>query len=218
MATSIARVPVVETEDLRNSTQLFEKSSQLLGYKAEHVSVYGQLSKVLAQLGIQPLNRGQVEAYKASKEYKSMRSDTKFLIWATSILCLLVTAAGYGIFTYLLGFGDRIVSSVLTLVVGAAVYGVIRIAYHEMDSRHVIREWRVRSLTDYAHRVPEFALSKAVEIKQALPGANFSVEELVSTNHHEIKRLPDPFLIVSHGKEAYYIDVWDETEFERGIK
>ena len=31
------------------------------------------------------------------------------------------------------------------------------------------------------------------------------------------KRDPDPFLIVKMGREKYWIEVWEETEFENGV-
>jgi hypothetical protein len=42
------------------------------------------------------------------------------------------------------------------------------------------------------------------------PEATFTVEQLQSE-----RRIYDPFLIVSYGDESYYIEVWDESEFER---
>jgi len=69
--------------------------------------------------------------------------------------------------------------------------------------------WVRVSLKD-AHDVPEFVKSKAEEIAHLLPGANFTVEQLRSE-----RKLYDPFLIVSHADESYYVEVWEEREFER---
>jgi hypothetical protein len=56
--------------------------------------------------------------------------------------------------------------------------------------------------------VPEFALSKAIEIKERLPKAEFYVDELKAVKRY------DPFLVVVCGRERFYIDVWDERNFE----
>lgn len=58
--------------------------------------------------------------------------------------------------------------------------------------------------------IPEFVRAKAKEIASALPDATFTVEQLRSE-----RDVYDPFLIVSHGKESYYIKVWNEPVFER---
>ena len=70
-------------------------------------------------------------------------------------------------------------------------------------------QW-VKSPPEKAVDVPEFVKAKAAEIATHLPEATFSVEELRSE-----RRAYDPFLIVSYGEESYYIEVWDESIFER---
>jgi hypothetical protein len=76
--------------------------------------------------------------------------------------------------------------------------------------------WKAHDLREYNLPVPEFVLSKCVEIKKELPGALFYVEQL-----HQ-----DPFMIVTtmgryydgdaigHPSECMYLDVWDEPKFE----
>jgi hypothetical protein len=68
--------------------------------------------------------------------------------------------------------------------------------------------WRCTKLAKFKGEIPEFALSRAVEIKERLPKARFYVEELT------VEKRYDPFLIVACGRERFYIDVWDEAEFE----
>jgi len=57
---------------------------------------------------------------------------------------------------------------------------------------------------------PEFVKAKAREIANLLPDATFTVEQLRSE-----KKKYDPFLIVSYADESYYVEVWEEPEFER---
>jgi len=70
-------------------------------------------------------------------------------------------------------------------------------------------QW-VKSPLEKAVDVPEFVKAKAAEITTHLPEATFTVEELRSE-----RRAYDPFLIVSHGEESYYIVVWEDGEVER---
>jgi hypothetical protein len=72
-------------------------------------------------------------------------------------------------------------------------------------------DWRLVDLRKYDGYVPEFAISRSVEIKQHLPAAQFYIDEL------RVDKRYDPFLVVSCGAERFYIDVWDEPEFERAI-
>src|SRR6266852_2645256 len=57
---------------------------------------------------------------------------------------------------------------------------------------------------------PGFVKAKAREIANLLPDATFTVEQL-----RREKKIYDPFLIVSYADESYYVEVWEETEFER---
>lgn len=91
------------------------------------------------------------------------------------------------------------------------------------SDRPVVRFWRmpenqrlcvylqwVKVPLEDALDVPEFIWGKAREIASCLPDATFTVEQLQSE-----RRIYDPFLIVSYVDESYYIEVWDESEFER---
>lgn len=73
---------------------------------------------------------------------------------------------------------------------------------------YVAAKWRSTPLRKYKGEVPEFALSHALEIKERVPGVEFEVEVLSVDIY-------DPFLIACCGKERFYIDVWDERDFEK---
>lgn len=86
-----------------------------------------------------------------------------------------------------------------------------RLARHKNElpiGSYARARWQRVPLADFEGEVPEFALSHAVEIKDKLPTATFEVEEL------RVEKRYDPFLVVSSGKERYYIDVWEEQGFE----
>src|SRR2546422_7368723 len=68
----------------------------------------------------------------------------------------------------------------------------------------------VRLPLEEVRDAPEFVKAKAREIANLLPDATFTVEQLRSE-----KKIYDPFLIVSYAHESYYVEVWEEPEFER---
>ena len=81
-------------------------------------------------------------------------------------------------------------------------------SYYDVRSR-----WVQVQLDKFTGVVPDFALRKAIMIKEAMPEAQFFVDVLkVNT-----KRIPDPFLVVKLGTEKYWVEVWDETEFEASL-
>jgi len=80
-------------------------------------------------------------------------------------------------------------------------------AYYRITVR-----WELVALDGYLSEVPEFALRKAIQVKEAMPEATFFVDELrVNT-----KRI-DPFLVVAHKGEKYWIEVWNEKKFEDAL-
>jgi hypothetical protein len=72
--------------------------------------------------------------------------------------------------------------------------------------------WKNVPLVGYKSYVPEFALRKAIQIAEAAPEAVFKVEELVVQRHRV-----DPFLTVEMKGEKYWIEVWNEDEFETAV-
>lgn len=68
--------------------------------------------------------------------------------------------------------------------------------------------WRTKKLSA-AENVPPFVLRKAIQIARACPEVKFTVEALEND--------PDPFLLATLNGDTYYIEVWDEPDFKKGI-
>jgi hypothetical protein len=72
-----------------------------------------------------------------------------------------------------------------------------------------VAQWRTLRIEYYKEPIPEFVLRKAVDIKKRIPEVCLNVDFL------EIGfKSADPFLQARFGTEDYYIEVWDEPEFE----
>lgn len=80
-----------------------------------------------------------------------------------------------------------------------------KIAYEESEE-DIDVEWHTTKISKYREPIPEFVLSKAVEIKKEIPAVDFAIQ------HMEV--VPDPFLIAFLGSESYYVEVWEEPKFE----
>lgn len=232
---SIARVPIPVTDELLGLTSLVEKAKTLLKYDPKHVRIYGELSQTLRALGIAPLDPGQVEKYMRSKVYHTLTNVQKAWMWCLGLNFAIWAAAAYG-YVSLCAYRATEAGARYFQTSGAAPWGwafipamILTVVYVCIvgcwtDGRR--RTWRTSSwitkgLENYGNYVPEFALSKAVEIKEKLPQATFTVAELEHKTHTfdppAPVRDPDPFLIVEYGRERYYIDSWDEPKFERSI-
>jgi len=78
--------------------------------------------------------------------------------------------------------------------------------------------WRFVDLADYKAEIPQFALSRATAVAKALTrrmprlGKTFAVSEL----HRQRTRAvdPDPFMVLQVLGHNFYLDVWDEPNFE----
>lgn len=71
--------------------------------------------------------------------------------------------------------------------------------------------WKQTPIDEFKSPIPDFVLNKAIQIKKALPECEILIEHLTF----------DPFMIVrlksarGYGHEGYYVEVWDESSFER---
>jgi hypothetical protein len=78
--------------------------------------------------------------------------------------------------------------------------------------------WRMVEISDYTAEVPSFALDRATRVAQRMhqrmPSVKrtFAISELV----HHTKRTPhpDPFMVLTVLDQHFYLDVWDEPDFE----
>lgn len=67
--------------------------------------------------------------------------------------------------------------------------------------------WTHTQLTEYDRPIPEFALDKAIRIKEAMPEVTFVIQHMSDPK-------ADPFLVAVVGKEIYFVEAWDEPRFE----
>lgn len=78
--------------------------------------------------------------------------------------------------------------------------------------------WKMIPLAKYDKPIPEFAIRKAVQVKEKCPTAEFFVDELSITRHQRRIANGDPFLVARVGKgERYWLEVWNEPEFEASL-
>jgi hypothetical protein len=229
MATTLPRINFKEPIQVDKArAELALAANEKLGYSqlAKAIAMPTEFLFKLRLLDIQPFVSSKVEAYKKSKERTGMYSGTRncLLSLATFVLCIGAFVTG------MVGGGPGSPSSVvwspLHYGFNAIVFVCILIALVATFRTFVIDElwgsgnrktlrWIRTSLQRYEGCIPEFVLSKALQIKTAVPEVRFEIEQLIQQEEHKpAQPRPDPFLIVSLGNESYYIEVWDEKKYE----
>jgi hypothetical protein len=222
-ATEIARIgfEAFDSSMDQERAELAKSAKNKLGYArlAQALVIPDALLFSLRKLDIMPLVTDQVLAYQAQKAKPGMWSGHKQAIaWWLAAVAMAI---------WLLPFlwqNDPTHTDKYDppfLFIGACIFSLIFIVrgmylMFDEDARgsRTVREWKRVPLSEYEGNVPEFALAKAVQIKTAVPKAEFDVMRLYETKE-TIQPAPDPFLWVSLGSEGYYIEVWDEKEYEK---
>jgi hypothetical protein len=215
-----------DNEIASERAKLALEAKQLLGYNrmANALVLPDKLAFKLRELNISPLETSKVEAYKRSKEKVTMWSSRKqawYAAFASGAMVALtvrlavllnagVTAKNGWELMGAMGCG----SVAIILCVASLV------AFNQRgEGIRYIWGWKEYSIQEFSElgNIPEHALDKAIAIKRELPAVLLRVDCLgVRTEERENPRpAPDPFLKVSLGDEHFYIDVWDEKEYER---
>lgn len=216
MAT-LKRKPVLEDADLalmKQKGELADKVNKLLGYNMlGFTKKVKELGNALYELDIKPFSPSSVKKYKVKMLHTKHRDKVK---WQSLGAAMIVIAVAILPGFYELFHKAPVLGETLSwiLAISSLITGICMLA-HAADFRSQ-NEWRRISLAGYDEDVPEFALMRAVQIKEKVPAASFTVEYLVHTESYQPKTV-DPFLIVSLGDEQYYIDVWNEPQFEREL-
>ncbi len=237
----------VQAEMARTKAALAVKAKLLLNYD-KLTSENDKLDKeradkalattMLGALGIQPFTQASVEKY----QHKKLRE----MQWRYALRNFSNSDAGDAVMTIggVLGILSTVVAAVTTGIAGhlhrlhlpvsslpwwmKLAYALMFVGYffwigiasvrHKTRRNRMRFEWRKTRLSQFGQVIPDFALARAVEIKEAYPEAEFNVEWLKETQERYVPpRLQDPFLVLEVGYESFYIDVWGENDFERTV-
>lgn len=202
------------------SLAVANKAAEVLSY-----TVFGSLLTTLCQLDIHPLDKAAVEQYKLTKVKVGMWRMTKvaILLSVCFVMLSLCTAwywsaiIKWGIPTSPFTVLVRVFGVGGSFIVFCAIFAALAERRGGEDYRKC-KTWSEARLEDYQGQVPLFVLSKALAIREAYPNARFTVEQLAETTEQGVTiRDPDPFLIVKTYQESYYVDVWDERQFENKL-
>jgi len=235
-ARKIERIPLTHNSNVEAELrgQVLAEAHKNFGYKADSFNTHSQLARVLSELDIQPLNRSQVEQYKASKRRTYVRRPCFWLHVSIEVFILSCAAAllAYGVRDAIeapvfhgLSFWDNYVGYIFgafaTILLGNVILqGAFSIGFsHLFPDRKYTWKWKFFDLAQnasnpYPRYVPLHVLNFANQIKNELPTAEFQVDELTLTVENIPRPLPDPFLWVTHDGVGFCIAVWDEKEYE----
>lgn len=197
---------------------LAKAANEVLGYHALSHEIESQYAAQqtnsllinLLTLGIHPFTPRSVEKYKTALTKRtsySARGAAK-VAWAFLLFGLSLIAGSIAMavmynpnFAWLVGPGF-----LCAVASGVVLFDI----YESAFGRSV--EWKRFSMRGYKHPIPKSVVQMAVTIAQTIEGVSLEIEEMVVTQAP--KALFDPFLIVTQGKEKYYVAVWGEKDFE----
>ncbi|MEK7537064.1 MAG: hypothetical protein AAB584_01280 [Patescibacteria group bacterium] len=175
-------------------------------------SLERRASGVLKELDIEPFTPESVNAYVEAKlaeklpENQKLRRKTRTvstLGWlcgamlVVSILTILANDSG-GFFT-------------VTVAVAGFIGGLVAMATTTGIGKW---KWRRVEIERYNAKIPEYVLRKAIQVKQALPEGKLWIYALSPHSIENPLFRGDPFLELQAGKKRFFLEVWDEREFE----
>lgn len=185
-----------------------ERATDLLGYDAlkkqeESLTMW----EVLDKAGARPFTMESVEKY---KQEITKQANPRFLF----LHSVARVAFSVGLFGFMVCLGPALLGWFISWKIGLAFVGCsfafsVIAGLLEGRATKYPGSWEVTPLKGYAEPVPEFVLQQAIKIKEGLPDAEFSVHQFVQN-----EEVLDPFLVVHHGDEEYFVAVWDEPKFE----
>jgi hypothetical protein len=221
MTTSIRRVKFTSGDLPDEREELARKSATMLGYHklARSLVIPGTLLRAMRRLSIEPLTPSGVDDYKRRKARPGMWSARRQgLVWMAISIALC-----FGLVRLIraLGWGDGTNPAILfPMIFGSVGMGasLIRASYlfctvTDRGSR-ITREWRRLPICEYAGTIPEFVLAKAIQLKAACPETVLTIDHLYEGIEVIERPTRDPFLVATLEDEEYYVDVWDEREYE----
>lgn len=248
-ATEIPVMEFTEFEDamVQERNALAKKAHKQLGYKllAQTINPAANLLAALKKLDIKPLSRLGVEQYKISKEKVFIRASSIRLAAYWILVAPLAITAPIALYWYIHTtpfpntFSGELsmqydppfwlaASFVALAITAATVVGTLCNATWgagKHETPRFVQHWKRYPIAEYAGAIPEFALAKALQIKELCLTADFYIDQLVTEvdrqdaerirdNQERIVRMRDPFLVVVTKDETYYIEVWDEKDYE----
>lgn len=195
-----------------------------------------ELAKVLTELECQPFNTAEVKDYMKAERKRQNRKSRKELPHYVRLFDFLQNKAFKWVddipnTLFVLLLIASVVSMIMECcalwnqawktaayaspmsVVGACLIYVMAL---QDKIRVYAQEWSWQNLdfcSCYQRKiaVPYIPLDTATRIKQKLPNARLSVEILISST----RLIGDPFLRLDYGGQTYYLEAWEESEFEK---
>lgn len=243
----LTRVPFIPR--LGFDVNLLEKARTLIGYSPRVLSqseaveqrakAEGSLAYALEKLGIEPFSVDSVRNYQRLQVRRLERTGSnKFVqymhrggegttcrygetvVVSLGIVASILTTIGLMVF---FGWDGSKPASLLRLCLlpSVSVWAAWSICMWARFKKAyaITARWNKPAAASYQAIIPEFAISRMVEVKEQLPNATFYIEELqghkeeLRTEHHK-PIPPDPFLVVEFQGVCAYLDVWEEPEFE----
>lgn len=159
------------------------------------------LADVLTVLGIAPFTRESVDRYQ-TKLADRLNSQSERWRAAANVVAWVLTISA--IATMFAALFSSLPPAVFLVAAGLALLSIP--ATMLVNRWDMYYHWPVRNIADYNGAIPARVVELAKSVRRFCPEATAYV--------HYLEGHPDPFLMVGLGDEVYYLDVWDERDFQ----
>lgn len=209
MACKLHRVPVAISVPLISDDidELCLQAREKIGYKSPGLG-HKHFEQALYDLDIRPFDRESVEEYK-TKAVKSIMAgererNTKYKIGNWLVLYGLCSLALCLIGSFLAAKPEEGAFFPCCFICGSiALFVGVGLSSYNLPN---VFFWFSTPISEYDKPIPGFALQTALDLKAKCPYAEFFIQELES--------FKDPFLVAVIDKKPYYLEVWNEPQFE----
>ena len=228
MAVALKRIDLEKGEDALSRANLLTEAVSVFGEYDSYgnrkigAPISTKLRLALAKLEIAPIDDRLVAKYKAQKSKRQRlwkKSEVVLLLMSAVFGVTSLTAFAAGIAWYLGKWQDpggyNMFGIGILALLPTAFCGAIGLSHDGARWRE--GRWQRTGIATQLHTVPDFAIARAIAVKKECPEAEMYIDYLTVSEYETRRPDPDPFLVAKLGNEEFYLDVWNEPQFERLI-
>lgn len=192
---------------------LDKESFQLFGYKAAVQQGNSGLRgtpiwNTLKKLDVLPFTKESVAAYQAARERAATPKLAEAFAGIEAFAILMTVLSCIGMAIGVLGTNESAAFFFAIVFFPLVAFSIVSAFFRNRFG--IERRWVNRSIREYNLPIPAFALQTAVDVKRAHPELRIGFA-IISLEQN--RAVLDPFLAMELDGNFYYLEVWDEPDF-----